>query len=125
MPTIPYACPGSQHLTHQILTPVKVPNNSNNCLHRGSLATAPTLPYAGAGAQRFTRKSLRLCRFPAIQTIAYTRAGFQQFTCKSSRFDRFPTLHTQTPDACTGSQQFRPSVTPGQPPKNSVNFSHN
>ncbi|MBW0548881.1 hypothetical protein O181_088596 [Austropuccinia psidii MF-1] len=93
-PTIPYACPGSQGFTRKILTPVQVPNNSNNFLRQGSLATALTLPYAGAGAQSFTRKSLRLCRCLKIQTISYAREGFQQFTCKSSHLYRFPMLHT-------------------------------
>ncbi|MBW0484278.1 hypothetical protein O181_023993 [Austropuccinia psidii MF-1] len=94
MPTISYACPDSQNFTREILTPVQVPNNLNNCLRWGSLATAPTLPYVGAGAQRFTRKSLCLFRFPTIQTIPYAGVGFQCFKRKSLGLYRFPTLHT-------------------------------
>ncbi|MBW0555145.1 hypothetical protein O181_094860 [Austropuccinia psidii MF-1] len=91
MPTIPYAFPGSQFFTHKFLTLVQAPDNSNNCLRQGSLATALTLAYGGAGTQHFTPKSSRLCRFPTIQKIA--GAGFQQFTCKFLRLYRFLTLH--------------------------------
>ncbi|MBW0527464.1 hypothetical protein O181_067179 [Austropuccinia psidii MF-1] len=124
MPTIPYAYPGSLRFTCKILMHVQAPNNSNNCLCQGSLATAPTLPYVGAGTQHFTPKSLHLCRFLTIQKIAYARAGFQQFTRKSLRLYRFPMLHTQNPDGCTGCQHFRPFLRPGKPPKNSKNFLH-
>ncbi|MBW0550840.1 hypothetical protein O181_090555 [Austropuccinia psidii MF-1] len=65
--------------------PVQAPDNSNNCLRQGSLATAPILAYGGAGTQRFTPKSLCLCRFPTAQKIAYAREGLQQFTHKSLR----------------------------------------
>ncbi|MBW0493466.1 hypothetical protein O181_033181 [Austropuccinia psidii MF-1] len=116
----PVQDPGASHAK-----PCTVPNNSNNCLRQGSLATAPTLPYAGAGAQRFTRKSLSLCRFLTIQTNANARAGFRQFTCKSLCLYRFLTLHTRNTDTCTGSRQFRPFLTPGQPPDNSKNSLHN
>ncbi|MBW0512345.1 hypothetical protein O181_052060 [Austropuccinia psidii MF-1] len=71
----PYARAAFQKC-QQFLMPVQAPNNSNNFLRQGSLATAPTLPYVGAGTQRFTPKSLRLCRFPKIQKIAYARVGF-------------------------------------------------
>ncbi|MBW0568825.1 hypothetical protein O181_108540 [Austropuccinia psidii MF-1] len=120
-----YACPGSQCFTHKILMPVQVPNNSKNCLCRGSLATAPTLPYVGAVTKRFTCKSLHLCRLPKIQTIAYGTACFQQFTQKYLHLYRFLILYTKNPEACTGSQQFRPFLMPGQPPDNSKNSLHN
>ncbi|MBW0572302.1 hypothetical protein O181_112017 [Austropuccinia psidii MF-1] len=55
----PYAGEAFQQC-QQILIPVQVPDNSNNCLHQGSLATAPSLPYVGAGAQHFKCKALHL-----------------------------------------------------------------
>ncbi|MBW0483335.1 hypothetical protein O181_023050 [Austropuccinia psidii MF-1] len=68
---------------------------------------------------------LTLGQVPNNSKIAYARAGFQQFTGKSLCLYRFPTLHMQNPDACTGSQHFRPFLTPGKPPDNSKNSLHN
>ncbi|MBW0488192.1 hypothetical protein O181_027907 [Austropuccinia psidii MF-1] len=62
--------------THKILMPLQAPENSNNCLHQGSLPAALILPYVGAGTQRFTPKSLRLCRFLTVQKSAYAREAF-------------------------------------------------
>ncbi|MBW0477714.1 hypothetical protein O181_017429 [Austropuccinia psidii MF-1] len=113
----PYACSGYRNLTLKALC--------CKSLHRGSLPTMPTIPYSCPGSRHFTPKSLRLCRFLTIQKLAYSRAGFQQLTCKSLRLYRFPMLHMQNPDACTGSGQFTPFLTPGNPPKNSKNALHN
>ncbi|MBW0531493.1 hypothetical protein O181_071208 [Austropuccinia psidii MF-1] len=73
---IPYACPGSQCFTCKIRTLVQVPHISKDSPPWGSLPKAWTIPYVGAGFQHFTRKSLRLGRFPKIQTISYAREGF-------------------------------------------------
>ncbi|MBW0529150.1 hypothetical protein O181_068865 [Austropuccinia psidii MF-1] len=88
-------------------------------------------PYACPGSQRVTRESLRLCRFPIIQTIAYARAGCQRFTHKSLCLYKLPTIQT-TPYAsagsqllprkslrCAGSQQFKRFLTLVQASNNS------
>ncbi|MBW0492850.1 hypothetical protein O181_032565 [Austropuccinia psidii MF-1] len=119
MPTIPYACPGSQRFTRKILTRVQAPDHSNNCLWHGRLATSRTLPYASAGTQ-----VLMLVHLPDNSKNCLRQGRLQHITHKSLLLYRFPIIHMQNPDACTGSQQFRPFLMPGQPPDNSKNSLH-
>ncbi|MBW0511595.1 hypothetical protein O181_051310 [Austropuccinia psidii MF-1] len=81
--------------------------------------------------------SLCGCRHPMLQmqilTLLQVPKNSKNCLCQG----RLPTIHTQIlipvqvpnashahPYACTGSQHFRPFLTPGQPPENSKNSFH-
>ncbi|MBW0484204.1 hypothetical protein O181_023919 [Austropuccinia psidii MF-1] len=64
--TNPYACSGSLQF-EQFPTPGQASDNSH------------ANPYTRTGSQSFTRTSLRLYRFPAIQSILYDWEASQQF----------------------------------------------
>ncbi|MBW0480861.1 hypothetical protein O181_020576 [Austropuccinia psidii MF-1] len=96
-----------------------------------------TIPYAFPGSQRFTRKYLCLYRFPTVQTTSYDREASNNSNTSLS-WCRLPTLHmriltlVQVPNSshahpytCTGSQQSRQFLMPGQPPQNSKKSSNN
>ncbi|MBW0566044.1 hypothetical protein O181_105759 [Austropuccinia psidii MF-1] len=61
----PYACAGSQQFK-KLLTPGKASDNTH------------ANPYACIGSQHFTCTSLRLYRFPTVQTIPYAWAASRQ-----------------------------------------------
>ncbi|MBW0484467.1 hypothetical protein O181_024182 [Austropuccinia psidii MF-1] len=94
---IPYACPGSQRVTHKTLR--------CKSLHQRSLLTMPKIPYACPGSQRFTRKILIPVEAPnnsnkflrqgslaTSPTLPYAGAGTQHFKPKSLCLCRFPTI---------------------------------